>query len=74
MRKSFFDIKQNGKENFVIISINLSKTPTVYDDKIISRLTAENPELAEKYGIDRLKSVAGAGGGFGPVRIIDIYN
>jgi len=33
----------------------------------------KNPELAEKIGLDRLKNIAGAGGGFGPVRIIYIY-
>ena len=30
---------------------------------------AKNPDLAAKVGLDKLKHVCGAGGGFGPVRI-----
>jgi hypothetical protein len=46
----------------------------VYDDKRLSRLIAEKPGLTEKTGTDQLKSIASAGGGFGPVRIINIYH
>lgn len=48
---------------------NLCKTPTIYDDKLLPRLMVENPDLAAKYGKEQLKHIAGAGGGFGPVRI-----
>jgi hypothetical protein len=41
----------------------------VYDDKLLPRLMAKNPELAAKIGADKLNHVCGAGGGFGPVRI-----
>jgi hypothetical protein len=53
--------------------MNFYKTPTQYDDKLLPRLSAARPDLADKFGKERLKSIAGAGGGFGPVRRINIY-
>lgn len=35
----------------------------------MDQLVKRNSDLAEKIGIDRVKSIVGAGGGFGPVRI-----
>jgi hypothetical protein len=32
----------------------------------------KNPELAIRYGLDKRRNLASGGGGFGPVRIINI--
>ncbi|CAF4203844.1 unnamed protein product, partial [Rotaria socialis] len=47
--------------------LSTSQTPTIYDDKRLSRFIAEKPQLAEKVGLSRLKCISSAGGGFGPV-------
>ncbi|CAF1988912.1 unnamed protein product [Rotaria magnacalcarata] len=47
--------------------LSTSQTPTIYDDKRLSRFLAEKPQMAEKVGLTRLKCISSAGGGFGPV-------
>jgi len=32
----------------------------------------KNPDLAVRYGLDKRQNLASGGGGFGPVRILDI--
>ncbi len=49
------------------------QTPTTYDDKRVDRLLAKNPDLTAKYEFNKERNLASGGGGFGPVRIIDIY-
>ena len=59
---------------FITKEIYLFKTPTTYDEKRFQRLLADNPDLAVRYGINGQQNLAPGGGGFGPVRIIDISN
>ncbi|UJR21168.1 hypothetical protein I4U23_024266 [Adineta vaga] len=46
--------------------LSTSQTQTMYDDKRLSKLIAQKPEMAEKIGWSKFKGVVGAGGGFGP--------
>ncbi|CAF0973925.1 unnamed protein product [Rotaria sp. Silwood1] len=47
--------------------LSTSQTPTVYDDQRLTKFMSQRSELAEKIGLDRVKNIAAAGGGFGPV-------
>ncbi|CAF0997974.1 unnamed protein product [Rotaria sordida] len=46
--------------------LSTSQTATTYDDKRLTKLMSQKPDLAEKMALDRLKNIAAAGGGFGP--------
>jgi hypothetical protein len=38
----------------------------------LQKLIAKNPDLALKHGLDKRQNLASGGGGFGPVRTVDI--
>ncbi|CAF4508002.1 unnamed protein product [Rotaria sp. Silwood1] len=46
--------------------LSTSQTPTVYDDQRLTKFMSQRSALAEKIGLDRVKNIAAAGGGFGP--------